>query len=194
MAQHKHIINIISKQVIPPLSSKLHKGQAGASRWFLKVSAKINVDISQDGSGSSAARESRSLERFGFSKGLLRRSCRSYTGAPFFSAMGAMRFVSSRQSPRPSHLLTPYSEQGADLAHVICEPNAAPTIKSYSPGKSISPVSALILPIDPVNSQTSSFTGSWIPQNPLKRSKSISEAFSNASYVCSIAFPSTPGY
>jgi hypothetical protein len=31
MAQHKHIINIISKQVIPPLSSKLHKGQAGES-------------------------------------------------------------------------------------------------------------------------------------------------------------------
>lgn len=31
MAQHKHIINLISKQVIPPLSSKLHKGQAGTS-------------------------------------------------------------------------------------------------------------------------------------------------------------------
>ncbi|KAJ9114683.1 hypothetical protein QFC22_005559 [Naganishia vaughanmartiniae] len=76
MAQHKHIINLISKQVIPPLSSKLHKGQAG----------RIGVI---GGSGD-------------------------YTGAPFFSAMGAMRF-------------------GADLAHVICEPNAASVIKGYSP-------------------------------------------------------------
>lgn len=28
-AQHKHIIDIISKQLIPPMSGKLHKGQAG---------------------------------------------------------------------------------------------------------------------------------------------------------------------
>jgi hypothetical protein len=34
MSQHKHIINVISKQVIPPLSSKLHKGQAGAFLCF----------------------------------------------------------------------------------------------------------------------------------------------------------------
>nr|ODO01223.1 ATP-dependent (S)-NAD(P)H-hydrate dehydratase [Cryptococcus depauperatus CBS 7855] len=37
-----------------------------------------------------------------------------YSGAPYFSAMGAMRF-------------------GADLAHVICEPSAGAVIKTYSP-------------------------------------------------------------
>ncbi|ADV21550.1 ATP-dependent (S)-NAD(P)H-hydrate dehydratase [Cryptococcus gattii Ru294] len=37
-----------------------------------------------------------------------------YSGAPYFSSMGAMRF-------------------GADLAHVICEPSAGAVIKTYSP-------------------------------------------------------------
>ncbi|ODO04828.1 ATP-dependent (S)-NAD(P)H-hydrate dehydratase [Cryptococcus amylolentus CBS 6273] len=37
-----------------------------------------------------------------------------YSGAPYFSAIGAMRF-------------------GADLAHVICEPSAGAVIKTYSP-------------------------------------------------------------
>ncbi|GMK55268.1 hypothetical protein CspeluHIS016_0203240 [Cutaneotrichosporon spelunceum] len=37
-----------------------------------------------------------------------------YSGAPFFAAMGAMRF-------------------GADLAHVICEPAAGAVIKTYAP-------------------------------------------------------------
>jgi ATP-dependent NAD(P)H-hydrate dehydratase len=35
----------------------------------------------------------------------------SYSGAPYFSSMGAMRF-------------------GADLAHVICEPGAGAVIKT----------------------------------------------------------------
>lgn len=35
----------------------------------------------------------------------------SYSGAPFFSSMGALRF-------------------GADLAHVICEPTAGAVIKT----------------------------------------------------------------
>lgn len=35
----------------------------------------------------------------------------SYSGAPFFSSMGALRF-------------------GADLAHVICEPGAGAVIKT----------------------------------------------------------------
>lgn len=35
----------------------------------------------------------------------------SYSGAPYFSSMGAMRF-------------------GADLAHVICEPGAGTVIKT----------------------------------------------------------------
>ncbi|KAI8473460.1 MAG: Ribokinase-like protein [Monoraphidium minutum] len=40
--------------------------------------------------------------------------CREYTGAPYFAAMSALRV-------------------GADLAHVICTPGAAPVIKGYSP-------------------------------------------------------------
>eukprot|EP00878_Enallax_costatus_P018574 GHUV01019560.1.p1 GENE.GHUV01019560.1~~GHUV01019560.1.p1 ORF type:complete len:204 (+),score=34.71 GHUV01019560.1:418-1029(+) len=40
--------------------------------------------------------------------------CREYTGAPFFSAMSALRM-------------------GCDLAYVFCTPDAAPVIKSYSP-------------------------------------------------------------
>ncbi|KAK4683608.1 ATP-dependent NAD(P)H-hydrate dehydratase, partial [Tremellales sp. Uapishka_1] len=74
-AQHKHLMSLVGK-MIPPLSPKLHKGQAG----------RIGV---LGGSGD-------------------------YSGAPFFSAMGAMRF-------------------GADLAHVICEPGAGAVIKTYSP-------------------------------------------------------------
>lgn len=76
MSSHKHLISILSSRLIPPLSSKLHKGQAG----------RIGV---LGGSGD-------------------------YTGAPFFSAIGALRF-------------------GADLAHVICEPAAGAVIKTYSP-------------------------------------------------------------
>ncbi|KAL7421934.1 hypothetical protein Q5752_003706 [Cryptotrichosporon argae] len=73
--QHDHLMGLVGR-MIPPLSSKLHKGQAG----------RIGV---LGGSGD-------------------------YSGAPFFSSMGAMRF-------------------GADLAHVICEPGAGAVIKSYSP-------------------------------------------------------------
>lgn len=53
--------------------------------------------------------------------------------------MGAMRFASQLCPPfengRPSaHPLFYLScTQGADLAHVICEPNAGAVIKTYSP-------------------------------------------------------------
>lgn len=73
--QHAHLMSIIHK-MIPPLSPKLHKGQAG----------RLGV---LGGSGD-------------------------YSGAPYFSSMGAMRF-------------------GCDLAHVICEPAAGAVIKTYSP-------------------------------------------------------------
>ncbi|ORY32868.1 Ribokinase-like protein [Naematelia encephala] len=73
--QHTHVMSLVGK-MIPPLSGKLHKGQAG---------------------------------RVGVLGG-----SHDYTGAPYFSAMGAMRF-------------------GADLAHVICEPSAGAVIKTYSP-------------------------------------------------------------
>ena len=39
-----------------------------------------------------------------------------FTGAPFFSAMSAMRI-------------------GADLSHIICEPKAGDVIKTYAPGE-----------------------------------------------------------
>jgi len=73
--QHAHLMSLVGK-MIPPLSGKLHKGQAG----------RIGV---LGGSGD-------------------------YSGAPYFSSMGAMRF-------------------GCDLAHVICEPSAGAVIKTYSP-------------------------------------------------------------
>ena len=44
-----------------------------------------------------------------------------YTGAPYFSAMASARL-------------------GCDLSYVICEPSAAPTIKSYSPNLMVSPL------------------------------------------------------
>ncbi|KAG8221036.1 Ribokinase-like protein [Butyriboletus roseoflavus] len=45
----------------------------------------------------------------------------SYTGAPFFAAMSALRL-------------------GADLSHVICAPTAAQAIKSYSPDLIVHPI------------------------------------------------------
>ncbi|BEJ16319.1 hypothetical protein CspHIS471_0509240 [Cutaneotrichosporon sp. HIS471] len=75
MSDHEHLVSLV-RRMIPPLSPKLHKGQAG----------RIGV---LGGSGD-------------------------YSGAPFFAAMGAMRF-------------------GADLAHVICEPAAGAVIKTYAP-------------------------------------------------------------
>jgi ATP-dependent NAD(P)H-hydrate dehydratase len=71
----RSILNEV-KQLIPPLSGDLHKGQAG---------------------------------RVGVVGG-----CLDYTGAPFFSAMSAMRL-------------------GADMSHNICEPSAGNVIKTYSP-------------------------------------------------------------
>ena len=45
----------------------------------------------------------------------------SYTGAPFFAAIAALR-------------------TGADLSHVICAPSAANAIKSYSPDLIVHPI------------------------------------------------------
>jgi ATP-dependent NAD(P)H-hydrate dehydratase len=44
-----------------------------------------------------------------------------YTGAPYFSAMSALRY-------------------GADMSHVICSPTAANAIKSYSPDLMVHPI------------------------------------------------------
>ncbi|KAJ7980105.1 ATP-dependent (S)-NAD(P)H-hydrate dehydratase [Quillaja saponaria] len=47
--------------------------------------------------------------------------CREYTGAPYFSAISALKI-------------------GADLSHVFCTKDAAPVIKSYSPELIVHPV------------------------------------------------------
>ncbi|KAI3711891.1 hypothetical protein L1987_70440 [Smallanthus sonchifolius] len=47
--------------------------------------------------------------------------CREYTGAPYFSAISALKI-------------------GADLSHVICTRDAAPVIKSYSPELIVHPL------------------------------------------------------
>lgn len=46
---------------------------------------------------------------------------RDYTGAPYFAGMAALR-------------------AGADLAHIICSPAAAPAIKSYAPDLMVYPI------------------------------------------------------
>ncbi|KAG9139546.1 hypothetical protein Leryth_019248 [Lithospermum erythrorhizon] len=47
--------------------------------------------------------------------------CREYTGAPYFSAISALRI-------------------GADLSHVFCTKDAGPVIKSYSPELIVHPI------------------------------------------------------
>ncbi|KAL3505868.1 hypothetical protein ACH5RR_031250 [Cinchona calisaya] len=47
--------------------------------------------------------------------------CREYTGAPYFSAISALKL-------------------GADLSHVFCTKDAAPVIKSYSPELIVHPI------------------------------------------------------
>lgn len=47
--------------------------------------------------------------------------CREYTGAPYFSAISALKI-------------------GADLSHVFCTRDAAPIIKSYSPELIVHPI------------------------------------------------------
>ncbi|CAG7847495.1 ATP-dependent (S)-NAD(P)H-hydrate dehydratase 2 {ECO:0000255/HAMAP-Rule:MF_03157} {ECO:0000255/HAMAP-Rule:MF_03157}; AltName: Full=ATP-dependent NAD(P)HX dehydratase 2 {ECO:0000255/HAMAP-Rule:MF_03157} [Serendipita indica DSM 11827] len=73
------------KEIIPPLSAGLHKGQGGRVGIF----------------GGS----------------------RDYSGAPYFAGIAALR-------------------AGADLAHVICSPQAAPAIKSYTPDLMVYPILA----------------------------------------------------
>ena len=68
------------------------------------------------------------------------RTC-SYTGAPFFAAIAALRM-------------------GADLSHVICAPSAANAIKSYAPDLIVHPIlhppSSNTLSPDQVDSELSS--------------------------------------
>lgn len=69
------------------------------------------------------------------------RASYSYTGAPFFAAITALRM-------------------GADLSHVICAPSAADAIKSYAPDLIVHPILHPLwsesLPPDKVKSELSS--------------------------------------
>lgn len=47
--------------------------------------------------------------------------CREYTGAPYFSAISALKI-------------------GADLSHIFCTKDAAPVIKGYSPELIVHPI------------------------------------------------------
>lgn len=94
-------------QMIPPLSGKLHKGQAGMS---VGSSCQQHADMYREDRGFGRIRRVSRASLAKYSGGVDSDRC-SYSGAPFFSAMGAMRF-------------------GADLAHVICEPGAGAVIKT----------------------------------------------------------------
>lgn len=63
----------------------------------------------------------------------------SYTGAPYFAGIAALRAVSETYYPI---LLSLISLKGADLAHIMCAPAAAPAIKSYAPDLMVYPILA----------------------------------------------------
>lgn len=81
----------LARALVPALSPSLHKGQAGEL-----IHPRIHT-------------HQHTLGRLGVVGG-----SKDYTGAPFFSAMSAMRI-------------------GVDLAHIICEPKAGDVIKTYAP-------------------------------------------------------------
>ena len=103
--QHTHLINLV-RGMVPPLTSKLHKGQAGTSI----INSGGVTDNRSNWCTWRFGRVSPSQEE-GDEEKKRRKTDISYCGAPYFSSMGALRF-------------------GADLAHVICEPSAGAAIKT----------------------------------------------------------------
>lgn len=98
----RQLLNEI-RQFVPPLNGSLHKGQSG----------RVGV--------LGGALEYVLHTCFSYSNSALRRRRQSYTGAPFFASISALRV-------------------GADLSHVICSPTAAGAIKSYSPDLIVHPI------------------------------------------------------
>jgi ATP-dependent NAD(P)H-hydrate dehydratase len=90
------------RKIIPPLDGSLHKGQSG----------RVGVI---GGAQEYVPTFPPSYIR------ILNVRPRSYTGAPFFAAITALRM-------------------GADLSHVICAPSAANAIKSYAPDLIVHPI------------------------------------------------------
>ncbi|WMV10440.1 hypothetical protein MTR67_003825 [Solanum verrucosum] len=109
----------ILRSIIPGLESTKHKGQAG--------NGEINDDVTHriDGGWTKwrLALGSRVIRRPLQLKGKIAvvGGCREYTGAPYFSAISALKI-------------------GADLSHVFCTKDAAPVIKSYSPELIVHPI------------------------------------------------------
>ena len=89
------------RKIIPPLDGSLHKGQSGR--------------VGVIGGSQEYAPVFFLIPEYSESK-----VC-SYTGAPFFAAITALRM-------------------GADLSHVICAPSAANAIKSYAPDLIVHPI------------------------------------------------------
>lgn len=89
------------RKIIPPLDGSLRKGQSG----------RVGVI-----GGAQEYVPALSL----IPEHPKRTAC-SYTGAPFFAAISALRM-------------------GADLSHVICAPSAANAIKSYAPDLIVHPI------------------------------------------------------
>ena len=109
------------KKIIPPLDGSLHKGQSGRVGVIGGAQEYVPALFLLSEYSESAA-------------------C-SYTGAPFFAAIAALRM-------------------GADLSHVICAPSAANAIKSYAPDLIVHPIlhppSSESLSPDQVKSELSS--------------------------------------
>ena len=99
----RQLLNEI-RQIIPPLNGTLHKGQSG----------RVGV------LGGALEYVSQVAHLFPL-KSLKGHVLHSYTGAPFFASISALRV-------------------GADLSHVICSPTAAGAIKSYSPDLIVHPI------------------------------------------------------
>ena len=109
------------RKIIPPLDGSLHKGQSG----------RVGV--------IGGAQEY--VPTLSLIHEYPKRTMCSYTGAPFFAAITALRM-------------------GADLSHVICAPSAANAIKSYAPDLIVHPIlhppSSESLSPDEVKSELSS--------------------------------------
>ncbi|KAG5560095.1 hypothetical protein RHGRI_003404 [Rhododendron griersonianum] len=99
----------ILRLITPPVDPTRYKGQA--DRWVEYIIIVVNL------SGNFFF----SVETNGSGKIAVIGGCREYTGAPYFSAISALKI-------------------GADLSHVFCTKDAAPIIKGYSPELIVHPV------------------------------------------------------
>ena len=98
----------LARSLVPPLTSSLRKGHAGRVA-VIGGSLEVRIFVVMV------------RLNFIFSPSFTQQCISKYTGAPFLSAMTALR-------------------TGADLVHVIASPLAAPAIKAYSPDLIVHPL------------------------------------------------------